>query len=175
MELVIHNLAVRDIFVTQIMDFFKESVREDEDTLNRFCCALQNGNAEDVERIFTEYLRKTISIRDTAVKTSMKENFYHGVLLGILCEKQRWSVSSKPEMGEGYADILVWPDTWDTGILIEVTYAHDGDLDAACKKALNQIAHTGYEDGLAVSCLLKTLTGYGIQNQILKQGQALMA
>ncbi len=148
MKLAIPNLAVRDIFVTQIMEYFKENVREDGETLNRFCEALQNGEAENVERIFTKYLRRTISIRDTAVRKEMKENFYQGVLLGILRVKSRWSVTSNREMGEGYADILAEPDTGDMGIIIEVKYAHDGDLEAACREALRQIEHTGYEDDL---------------------------
>ena len=167
MKLAIPNLEIRDIFVTQIMDFFKENVREDGDTLNRFCDALQNEDPENVEKIFTEYLRRTISIWDTAVRTEMKENFptgkattketkgqspsvcfYHGILLGILGVKTRWGISSNREMGEGYADILAEPDTGDMGIIIEVKYAHDGDLDAACKEALRQIEYTRYEDEL---------------------------
>ena len=148
MKLAIPNLEIRDIYVTQIMEFFKENVREDGDTLNRFCDALQNEDTENVEKIFTEYLRKAISIRDTAVKKEMKENFYHGVLLGILGVKTRWGISSNREMGEGYADILVEPDTGDMGIIIEVKYAHDGDLDGACKEALKQIEYTKYEDNL---------------------------
>ena len=162
MKLAIPNLAVRDVFVTQIMDFFKENVRGDGDTLNRFCDALQNRDAERVEQIFTEYLRRTISIRDTAVRSDMKENFYHGVLLGILGVKSRWGVTSNREMGEGYADILVEPDTGNKGIIIEIKYAHDGDLDAACREALRQIRRTGYED---------TLEDDGVEN-ILKYGIA---
>ncbi len=128
MKLAIPNLEIRDIYVTQIMGFFKENVREDGDTLNRFCDALQNEDAESVEQIFIEYLRRTISIRDTAVRTEMKENFYHGILLGILGVKNQWGISSNREMGEVYADILAEPDTGDMGIIIEVKYAHDGDL-----------------------------------------------
>ncbi len=146
--LAIPNLEIRDIYVTQIMEFFKENVRGDGDTLNRFCDALQNGNAEGVEKVFTEYLRRSISIRDTFVKNSMKENFYHGVLLGILGVKDCWGVSSNREMGEGYADILAEPDVGNLGIIIEVKYAHDGNLDRACQEALKQIEHTKYEEDL---------------------------
>lgn len=148
MKLAIPNLEIRDIYVTQIMEFFKENVREDGEMLNRFCDALRNEDTENVEKIFTEYLRKTISIRDTAVRSSMKESFYHGVLLGILGVKTRWGISSNREMGEGYADILAEPDTGDMGIIIEVKYAHDGDLEGACKEALKQIEYTKYEDDL---------------------------
>ena len=161
MKLAIPNLEIQDIYVAQIMEFFKENVREDGDTLNRFCDALQNEDAESVEEIFTEYLRKTISIRDTAVKKEMKENFYHGVLLGILGVKNRWGISSNREMGEGYADILAEPDTGDMGIIIEVKYAHDGDLEGACKEALKQIEYTKYEDDLADDGIEKILK-YGI-------------
>lgn len=181
MKLAIPNLEIRDIFETKIMEFFKENVREDGDMLNRFCDALQNEEPGNVEKIFTEYLRKTISIRDTAAKKDMKENlptegkattksskvrnssvcFYHGVLLGILGVKNRWGISSNREMGEGYADILAEPDTGDMGIIIEVKYAHDGDLDGACKEALKQIEYTKYEDDLEDDGVEKILK-YGI-------------
>ena len=92
----------------------------------------------------------------------MKENFYHGVLIGILGVKDQWGISSNREMGEGYADILAEPDTGDMGIIIEVKYAHDGNLDSVCKKALKQIKYTKYEDDLEDD---------GIEN-ILKYGIA---
>ena len=161
MRLAIPNLEIRDIFETQIMEFFQENVREDGEMLNRFCDALQNEDTESVEKIFMEYLRKTISIRDTAVRTDMKENFYHGILLGILGVKNRWSISSNREMGEGYADILAEPDSGDMGIIIEVKYAHDGNLDRACKEALKQIEYTKYEDDLEDDGVEKVLK-YGI-------------
>ena len=161
MRLAIPNLEIRDIFETQIMEFFQENVREDGEMLNRFCDALQNEDTESVEKIFMEYLRKTISIRDTAVRTDMKENFYHGILLGILGVKNRWSISSNREMGEGYADILAEPDSGDMGIIIEVKYAHDGNLDRECKEALKQIEYTKYEDDLEDDGVEKVLK-YGI-------------
>ena len=160
-KLAIPNLEIRDIFVTQIMEFFKDNVREDGETMNRFCDALQNGDVTGVEKIFSEYLRKTISIRDTFIKKNMKENFYHGILVGILGVKSRWGISSNKEMGEGYADILVEPDTGNIGIIIEVKYAHSGDLEAACKEALKQIKDTRYEANLLDEGVDKILK-YGI-------------
>lgn len=113
-----------------------------------------------MERIFTEYLKKMISIRDTAVRKEMKENFYHGILIGILGIKDSWGVSSNHEMGVGYGDILVEPDD-DIGIILEIKYAHDGKLDAACDEALKQIEKTKYEDELADEGVSKILK-YGI-------------
>lgn len=161
MKLAIPNLEIRDIFMTQIMDFFKESVRKDGEMLNHFCNALQRGDAADVEEIFTKYLKKTISIRDTFVRNSRKENFYHGILLGILGVRDCWGISSNQEMGEGYGDILVEPDTGDMGIILEVKYAQDGNLEGACEKALEQIEHMRYAEELLDNGV-KQILKYGI-------------
>ena len=66
------------------MDMFREEAKKDGKTLNALCHALQRGNAEEAQLQLRKYLKKTISIRDTAVRTDMKEDFYHGVLFGIL-------------------------------------------------------------------------------------------
>ena len=49
-----------------------------------FCNAFKNGDNKTAEKKFNEYLRRTISIRDTAVRRDKKENYYHGILLGLL-------------------------------------------------------------------------------------------
>lgn len=145
-QLAIPNMEIRNIFTTQIMDFFKENVPKNRAALSEFCEALKNGDAENVEKQLTEYLRRTISIRDTFVKKQMKENFFHGILLGILSFGDTWSVSSNREAGDGYSDILVETDDGETGIILELKYADDGNLDTACKKALAQINRNRYEE-----------------------------
>ena len=144
-QLAIPNIEIRNIFTTQIMECFKENVEKDGAALNGFCDALQSGNAEEVERRFGEYLRKTISIRDTFVQKNTKENFYHGILLGILGLKNSWSVSSNRESGEGYGDILVEIEDEEIGIVIEVKYAEDGNLEKKCEEALEQIEKKQYD------------------------------
>lgn len=160
-KLVIPNLEIRDIFKTQIMEYFKESVAKDGDMLGRFCEALKNGEEKKVEDIFESYLKKTISIRDTFVKKASKENFYHGILLGILGVKEEWYVSSNQESGEGYSDILVETENSETVILIEVKYANDGNLDQACERALQQIEEKKYDEELRENGVDKILK-YGI-------------
>lgn len=145
-QLAIPNMEIRNIFTTQIMDFFKENVPKNRAALNEFCKALKNGDAEGVEKQLTEYLRRTISIRDTFVKKQMKENFFHGILLSILSFGDTWSVSSNKESGDGYSDILLETDDGETGIILELKYADDGNLDTACKKALAQINRNRYEE-----------------------------
>ncbi len=160
-QLAIPNMEIRSIFTSQIMDFFRESVPKNGEALNAFCEALKNGDAEGVERQLSEYLRRTISIRDTFVKKTMKENFYHGILLGILGFWNNWSVSSNRESGEGYSDILVETNDGEVGILLELKYAEDGNLDAACKKALEQMEEKKYAETLLDEGVLHILK-YGI-------------
>ena len=160
-KLRIPNLEIRDIFETQIMEYFRESVRKDGDTLKKFCEALENGEEKRVEGIFESYLKKTISIRDTFVRKPMKENFYHGILLGILGVKEEWGVFSNRETGEGYSDILIETENGEMAILIEVKYANDGDLDLACKKALKQVEERKYDEELRENGAEKILK-YGI-------------
>ena len=160
-KLAIPNLEIRDIFETQIMEYFKESVAKDGDTLSRFCDALKNGEETKVGEIFESYLKKTISIRDTFVRKASKENFYHGILLGILGVKEEWYASSNQESGEGYSDILVETENSETVILIEVKYANDGNLDQACERALQQIEEKKYDEELRENGVDKILK-YGI-------------
>lgn len=147
-RLAIPNREIRNIFTTQIMQLFRENVKKDGELLNRFCEAIENGNTESAEKCFGEYLRKTISIRDTSVRKEMKENFYHGVLLGILGIKENWIVRSNRESGEGYSDILIETDDTAMGIVIEMKYAEDGNLQKAAEKALKQIESKQYEEAL---------------------------
>ena len=147
-RLVIPNVEIRKIFTSQIMELFKESVPKNGEALRNFCQALRNGDAKSVENLLGEYLRKTISIRDTFVKRQMKENFYHGILIGILGFEDTWSVSSNKESGDGYSDILVETDDGETGIILELKYAEDGKLDESCREALPQINLRRYEEEL---------------------------
>ncbi|MBU3840810.1 MAG: ATP-binding protein [Candidatus Ruminococcus intestinipullorum] len=160
-KLVIPNLEIRDIFETQIMEYFKESVKKDGEMLRRFCNALKKGEEKKVEEIFERYLKKTISIRDTFVRKGQKENFYHGILLGILGVKEEWGVFFNQEAGEGYSDILIETENSETAILIEVKYANDETLDEACERALKQIEEKKYDEIFRESGVDRVLK-YGI-------------
>ena len=143
-QLAIPNMEIRSLFEEQILALFKENVKKDGERLADFCKALETGDALETERLFTEYLKQTISIRDTFVRKPTKENFYHGILLGILGFKDGWFVKSNRESGEGYSDILVKIEDEDIGLVIEVKYAQRGELDSSCEKALEQIDGKGY-------------------------------
>ncbi len=143
-HLAIPNQEIRNIFTEQIMELFRSDVANDGETLNAFCAALQNGDAAEAERLFTRYLGRTVSIRDSGARKGRKESFYHGILLGILGFKGDWIVRSNAESGDGYSDILIEIDSADTGIIIEVKYAEKASFAAACRDAIDQINTTGY-------------------------------
>ena len=146
--LAIPNMEIREIYTEQIMALFKEDMRSNREDTEAFCRALQEGDAAEVEKRFTDFLRRTISIRDTFVKKRLKENFYHGILLGILSCYNAWIVSSNEEAGDGYSDILLMMEDEETGVVIEVKYAENGNLDECCRKALEQIETNRYEETL---------------------------
>ena len=160
-NLVIPNREIRNIFTEQIMKMFQEQAEQDGEALGRFCDALEQGNAEEVERCFTGYMRKTVSIRDTFVRKATKENFYHGMLIGLLGFKEGWTVMSNREAGDGFSDIQILIDDAETGIVIEVKYAQNGDLEAECQKALTQMRALHYEDGMRNAGMQKVFK-YGI-------------
>lgn len=174
-HLKIPNNEVRDIFRDFILDLFEEQVAEDGSLVTEFCSALKNGDPADVERVFTQAMGKTISIRDTAVRKEFKENFYHGLILGILLFKGDWSVTSNRESysrtfagcstasrgGNGYYDLLIEIEEEEIGIVIEVKYAEGGDLDAACAEALEQINENNYIAELQEDDM-HTILKYGI-------------
>ena len=113
-----------------------------------------------IQDMLHDYLWDSISVRDTAVRRNMKENFYHGMLLGLLRSQDSWLVKSNAETGEGYSDISIQtPDR--VGMIIELKYANDGNLEAACSEALKQIEEKKYAEGLKRRGAKKILK-YGI-------------
>ncbi len=157
----IPNLEIWEVFTEQIYEWFQEEARKDTPKLDAFCEAFPQADADTVETLFTEYLKKTISIRDTAVRKNQKENFYHGILLGLLSHREDWVISSNAESGEGFSDILIEIEEYDTGIVIELKYPSDGNLETGCLNALAQIEEKGYATHLLQNGM-KNIIKYGI-------------
>ncbi len=160
-ELVIPNREIRWIFVQQIREWFREESVKDTEKLESFCRAFQENDTTAIEKGFNDYLWNTISIRDTSVRKEMKENFYHGILLGLLAYMDGWLVKSNAESGEGYSDISIEIRQHEIGIVIELKYAEDGAFEAGCQEALRQIHEKEYESAL-IKNGLHTIYRYGI-------------
>ena len=154
------NGEIRKLFYELVEDWFREMTRSDTSRISRFCAAFPAGDTDTIQEMLGDYLWDSISVRDTAVRRNMKENFYHGMLLGLLQNQDSWLVKSNAETGEGYSDISIQtPDR--TGIVIELKYADDGNLEKACAEALTQIEEKKYAEGLKRRGMKKIIK-YGI-------------
>ena len=160
-ELAIPNLEIRKIFQRQIYEWFKDYSRKDSSTLNLLCQAFADGNVEEAQKQFTAFLRKTISIRDTYVKAAKKENFYHGILLGLLSYRDNWIVKSNVESGDGYSDIVIKIPDDEIGMIIEVKYGEDADMDKGCADVLAQIERMNYS-AILEDDEVQTIYKYGV-------------
>ena len=179
MELALPNREVRELFIELVKDWFEETTQADTGRINRFCAAFPVGDTETIQEMLGGYLWDSISVRDTAVRRNMKENlrsakatskspkrqdsrvcFYHGMLLGLLRSQGSWLVKSNAETGEGYSDISIQtPER--IGMIIELKYADDGNLEAACAETLKQIKEKKYAEGLKRRGMKKMMK-YGI-------------
>ena len=160
MKLALPNREVRELFIDLVKDWFREETRADTSRINRFCAAFPKGDVATIQDMLHDYLWDSISVRDTAVRSNMKETFYHGMLLGLLQSQGSWIVRSNAETGIGYSDISVaTPER--LGMVIELKYAEDGNLEAACTKTLAQIDEKKYDEALRRRGMKKILK-YGI-------------
>lgn len=160
-QLAIPNLEIRRIFIDQILEWFQLEARKDAPRLDAFCDAFARGDAKAAEAQFSAYLSKTISIRDTNARRTQKENFYHGILLGLLSRREDWYIRSNAESGDGYSDIIIEIEDGSIGIVIELKYSEKEVLDKSCEEALLQIDQLGYSQKLRQEGL-ETILKYGI-------------
>lgn len=148
--LVIPNKEVREVFVLQIQEWFKAVVANDNDTMKLLSKAILDKDETVLARQLNIVMGRMISILDTKAPDDMKENFYHGLLLGLLRgSNPDWLIKSNRESGDGFSDILIKPENPDLGIVIEVKYAKEfKKLDAACDAAMAQIKQKRYDETL---------------------------
>ena len=149
-KLIIPNKEVREVFVLQIQEWFKAVVANDNDTMKLLSKAILDKDEMILARQLNIVMGRMISILDTKSPDDMKENFYHGLLLGLLRgSNPDWLIRSNRESGDGFSDILIKPENPDLGIVIEVKYAKEfKKLDAACDAAMAQIKEKRYDETL---------------------------
>ena len=148
-RLVIPNKEVRQVFVSQIQEWFRQTVTYDNGSVQNLCKAFMAGDANKIQSNLNMILIKTISVLDTKARDDQKENFYHGLLLGLLRSKPDWRIKSNRESGDGFSDISIEPTIPEKGIVIEVKYANTiSGLDDACGRAMKQIRDRRYDEAL---------------------------
>lgn len=145
----IPNKEVREVYKLQIQEWFRDTVLRDTEPIKAFLQAFTDGNTKEIETRLTKILGNMISILDTKARDEEKEIFYHGVLLGLLRCNFDWSVKSNVEAGDGFADIIVEPESPDAGIIVELKYSQTfSGLESACERALAQIRDRRYAEYL---------------------------
>ncbi len=160
-KLAIPNQEILGIYEKKILSWFKIKITGNTTKWQEFCIAIKSGNAETTQALLNEFMSDSISIRDTYVKKAMKENFYHGMLLGLLKAEENWIVKSNAESGIGYTDILIEIPQEKTGCIIEMKYTEDGHFDVACAEAMKQIDTNDYTEFLRKNGI-QTIHKYGI-------------
>ena len=161
-KLVIPNREVREVFILQIQEWFRKRMADDEKPMREFCRAFLKGEPERIEKRLNIILNRMISVLDAKAPDDKKENFYHGLLLGLLRSEMNWLILSNAESGDGFSDILIEPEDPDAGIVIEVKYASSvAGLGKACEEALKQIREKRYDERLRNDGRTDVLT-YGI-------------
>ena len=160
-RLAIPNKEIRNLFIKKVREWFRDASKNDGKALEEFCNAFIQKNSQKIEQLFGDYLWNTISIRDTAVAKEKKENFYHGILLGLLGYKSNWIIKSNAESGTGYSVILIEAPDNRTGIVIELKYAENGNMDKACLDAIKQIEEKDYVGRLKQDGM-RNFISYGI-------------
>ena len=148
-QLIIPNREVREVFILQIQEWFKQTVLHNTEPVKELLQAFENGNTEIIENQLNRILTNTISILDTKARNEEKEIFYHGILLGLLKCNPDWLIQSNIESGDGFVDILIEPENPDSGIIIELKYTQAyGGLERACEKAMQQTQELRYDERL---------------------------
>ncbi len=148
-KLIIPNEEVKQVYKTQIRDWFREKLRDDKEGLKPLWKAFKEGDASAVENILNRILSKTISVLDPKGSETEKEKFYHALLAGILIGNGEWGVASNKESGDGFADLMVETEDINQGLIIEVKSADKiTELDRACERAMAQIRDRRYEEYL---------------------------
>ena len=161
-KLVIPNREVREVFILQIQEWFKKTFVRDDKPMRAFCQAFQTGDAEAIQKHLNLILSKMISVMDTKAQDEQKENFYHGLLLGLLRSDPSWLILSNAESGDGFSDILIEPEDPDAGIVIEVKYSPTlAGMEHSCEAALEQIRSKRYDERLR-SEGRERITAFGI-------------
>ena len=146
-QLLIPNKEVREVYIIQIQEWFKNTVLNDTKPVKKLLKAFEDGDAKQIEKELTKILGTTISILDTKARKEEKEIFYHGILLGLLRCESEWLIQSNIESGDGFVDILVEPEDPDAGMIMELKYAQNfQDLEKACNKAMTQIHDRRYDE-----------------------------
>ena len=160
----IPNLEIQKCFKEDIQKRFDSFLKKD-NLADKIANALFTGDSEFVQTQLRTYLKKFVSIRDTATKAP-HENYYHGFLNGVFtnCSKDFLSeYHSNYESGDGYADITFKSEFSEKAVIIEIKAAPVGsDLIQLSENAISQIEDKHYAELFLQNSMTQSIYAYGI-------------
>lgn len=152
----IPNHEVRQIFMSQVLEWFNDKAIAEADHLTELYAAFETGDTETIANYLNEQLLDTVSFYDA------RESFYHGFLLALLNTCASWRVSSNAETGKGRSDIIVESKNRKIGFVVEVKDVKDEKrLNEACDAAMKQIEAKDYT-AILRRYRVKEIWAYGI-------------
>lgn len=159
----IPNKEVQEIYEKDIINWFKSRVREDTESHNIFYNAALSGKPEEMEEVLNGLLFDFVSIRDTFTRKYLRENFYHGFVLGLLTGFK--DIRSNSESGNGFSDILILNRKDKVAAILELKYSDsdsESSMEGACMDAISQAEKLDYGTDLPRRGLAKKIIIYGI-------------
>lgn len=138
-KLKIPNREVRQIYMQQVMSWFRDKTEAESSRLTNLYAAFEKGDTDAITEYLNDQLIDTVSFYDA------QESFYHGFLLALLSTCAGWRVASNRETGKGRSDIIVESKDRKIGFVVEVKDVKDEKkLDEACETAMKQIEEKDY-------------------------------
>ena len=160
----IPNLEIRECFIQNIQQKFKEQLSKD-NTASSLVNSFLDGKAQEASDILFDLLQHYVSVRDTATKAP-HENYYHGFLNGLFsnCTKGFFSeYHSNSESGDGYADIIFKSNRGGKVVIIEIKSCSGSESKKAkAREAIAQIEEKNYAKPYLNNEDISSVYAYGI-------------
>ncbi|GBU20165.1 hypothetical protein R80B4_00040 [Fibrobacteres bacterium R8-0-B4] len=146
LEMKIPNKELNIIYEEKIQEWFNEKIHQKD--FKPLYEALLSGDAARVQEELGDFLLETISYMDA------KEDFYHGVVLGVLAGMRNFTAKSNRETGIGRCDIVLRHASGrGKAVILELKYTPDmREIEKKCEEAVRQIETGQYAKELENEC-----------------------
>ena len=160
----IPNAEIKKCFDDSIMASFNEAIRRNGANV-KLAYALLQGDTEQSRQILQAMVDRYVSTIRIEANRNRPENFYEGMLHGIMlsCGDDISDLRIEPQMGRGFADIVFRSKSGDAGVVLELKAAKSTRSgQAAALKAIAQIKGKKYASEYLANTNIKSVEAVGI-------------